>query len=129
MMTLTPQLGKIAIKRRASCPTSNREPDVDFQKLVDKLEQAEITVKLEETEHLKLQYVNNIQKTTSQINNIHDSDKELAEKFTLTKRIQITEVSHHSKNGVITVVDVDIALLNAEKNNRIIKANHNNIEN
>ena len=31
-------------------------------------------------ENLKIQYVNYIQTTTSQINNIHDSDTELAEK-------------------------------------------------
>ena len=55
MMTLTPQLRKIAIKKRASHPSSIREPDLDFRKLVDKLEQAEITMKLEETENLKLQ--------------------------------------------------------------------------
>ena len=41
MMTLTPQLRKIAIKKRASHPSSIREPDLDFRKLVDKLEQAE----------------------------------------------------------------------------------------
>ena len=82
MMTLTPQLQKIAIKKRASHPSSIREPDLDFRKLVDKLEQAEITIKLEETANLKLQYVNNIQTTTSQINNIHDFDTELSEKVT-----------------------------------------------
>ena len=38
MMTLTPQLRKIAIKKRASHPSSIREPNLDFQKLVDKLE-------------------------------------------------------------------------------------------
>ena len=48
MMTLTPQLRKIANKKRASHPSSIREPDLDFRKLVDKLEQAEITMKLEE---------------------------------------------------------------------------------
>ena len=53
MMTLTPQLRKIAIEKRASHPSSSREPDLDFRKLVDKLEQAEITIKLEETEKLK----------------------------------------------------------------------------
>ena len=37
-------------------------------------------MKLEETENLKLQYVNNIQTTTSQINNIHGSYTELSEK-------------------------------------------------
>ena len=41
MMTLTPQLRKIAIKKRASHPSSIREPNLDFRKLVDKLEQAE----------------------------------------------------------------------------------------
>ena len=70
MMTLTPQLRKIAIKKRASHPSSIQEPDLDFSKLFDKLEQAEITMKLEETENLKLQYDNNIQTTTLPINNI-----------------------------------------------------------
>ena len=72
LMTLTPQLRKITIKKRVSHPSSIREPDLDFRKQVDKLEQAEITIKLEETENLKLQYVNNIQTTTSQINNINE---------------------------------------------------------
>ena len=40
MMTLTSQLRKIAIKKRASHPSSIREPDLDFRKLV----QAEITM-------------------------------------------------------------------------------------
>ena len=46
MMTITPQLRKIAIKKRASLPSSIREPDIDFRKQLDKLEQAEITMKL-----------------------------------------------------------------------------------
>ena len=54
IVTLTPQLRKIAIKKRASHPSSIREPDLDFRKLLDKVEQAEITTKLEETENLKL---------------------------------------------------------------------------
>ena len=54
MMTLTPQMRKIAIKKRALHPSSIREPDLDFRKLVDKLEQVEITMKLEETEIRKL---------------------------------------------------------------------------
>ena len=82
MITLTPQLRKIAIKKRASYPSSIREPDLDFKKLVDELEQAEITIKLEETENLKLKYVSNIQTTTSHINNINDSDTDLSEKIT-----------------------------------------------
>ena len=60
MMTLSPQLRKIAIKKKASQPSSFRKPDFDFRKLVDKLEEAEITMKLEETENPNLQYVNNI---------------------------------------------------------------------
>ena len=83
MMTLTPQLRKIAIKKRASHPSSIREPDLDFRKLVDKLEQEEITMKIEETENLKLQYVNRIEtKTTTHINNIQESDIDLSEKIT-----------------------------------------------
>ena len=82
MMTLTPQLRKMAIKKRASHPSSIREPDLDFRKLVDKLEQAEITMKLEETESLKLQYVNRIETNTTSINNIQESDTDLAEKIT-----------------------------------------------
>ena len=82
MMTLTPQLRKIAIKKRASHPSSIREPDLDFRKLVDKLEQAEITMKLEETENLKLQYVNRIETNTTNINNIQESDTDLDEKIT-----------------------------------------------
>ena len=54
-MTLTPQLRKTAIKKRASHPPSIREHNIDFRKLVDKLEQAEITTKLQKTEKLKLQ--------------------------------------------------------------------------
>ena len=82
MMTLTPQLQNIANKKRALHPSSIREPDLDFRKLVDKLEQAEITMKLEETENLKLRYINNIQTTTTQINNIYSSDTDLSEKIT-----------------------------------------------
>ena len=80
MMTLTPQLRKIAIKKRASHPSSIREPDLDFRKLVDKLEQAEITMKLEIT---KLQYVNHIETKTTHINNIQESDVDLSEKITI----------------------------------------------
>ena len=82
MLTLAPQLLKIATKTRASHPSSIREPDLDIRNLIDKLEQAEINMKLEKTENLKLQYVNNIQTTTSQINNVHDSDTEISEKIT-----------------------------------------------
>ena len=82
MMNLTPQLRKIAIKKRASHPSSIREPYLDFRKLVDKLEQAAITMKLEETENRKLQYVNRVQTNTTHINNIQDSDVDLPKKIT-----------------------------------------------
>ena len=82
MMTLTPQLQKIAIKKRASHPSSIREPDLGFRKLVDKLEQAEITVKLVETENFKLHYNNKVQTTTTQIYHINNSDTDLSEKVT-----------------------------------------------
>ena len=54
MMTLTPQLRKIAKKKRISHPSSIREPDLDFRKLVDKLEQAEITMKIEKNGKTKI---------------------------------------------------------------------------
>ena len=99
MMNLRPQLQKIAIKTRASHPSSIREPNIDFRKLVDKLEQAEITMTLDEIEKLKLQYVNNIQTTTSQINKNHDFDTELAEKITqvlnIYSKTQILKANHH----------------------------------
>ena len=47
MMTLTPQLQRIAIKKRTSHLSSIWEPDLDFRNLVNKLEQAEINMKLE----------------------------------------------------------------------------------
>ena len=112
MMTLTPQSRKIAIKKRASHPSSIREPDLDFRKLVDKLEQAEITMKLEETENLKLQYDNNnlSKTTTSHVNNTNDSDTELSEKITeilniYEKKIRILKVNHHSKIGAFFAED------------------------
>ena len=66
MMTLTPQLRKIPIKKRASHPSSIRDPDINFRKLVDRLEQAEICMKLQETENSKLHFVNNLHTTASQ---------------------------------------------------------------
>ena len=82
MITLTPQIRKIAIKKRASHPSSIRKPDLGFRKLVDKLEQAEITMKLEETENLKLQYVNRFKTNTTHIDNVQESDTDLIEKIT-----------------------------------------------
>ena len=49
-------------------------------------------MKLEETENLKLQYVNRIETNTRQINNTHDSDVDLTEKITEILKI-------HEKNS------------------------------
>ena len=95
MMVLTPHLGKIAIKKRASHPSSIREPELDWRKLVDKLEQAEVTIKLEETENHKLKYINEIQTNTTHINNIQDSDVDLSEK--ITEILKIYEKNPNSK--------------------------------
>ena len=51
-------------------------------------------MKLEETENLKLQYVNRIETNTTHINNIQESDITL-------------KVNHFSKNGVIIADDTD----------------------
>ena len=127
-MTLTPQLRKIAIKKRASHPSSIREPDLGFRKLVDKLEQAEITIKLVETENLKLHYDNHVQTTTTQVYHINNSDTDLSEKVTeilnIYEKTQILKVNHHSKNGVTIAEDTDIALLNADKNKMTTRINH-----
>ena len=133
MMTLTPQLRKIAMKKRASHPSSIREPDLDFRKLVDKLEQAEITVKLEETENLKLQYVNRIETNTTHINNIQESDTDLIEKITEILNIYEKHPNFKGKpsfkNGVIIADDTDTVFPNVDKNNKIIRINLKSIEN
>ena len=49
MMNLTPQTKIFTIQRRASHPSSVHELDTDFRKLVDKLEQAEIIMRIEVT--------------------------------------------------------------------------------
>ena len=64
-----------------------REPEIDFAKLVDKLEQAERTMKLEETQKSKLHTVSNIQTTTSHMNNIQEADNDLAKKPTQSLNI------------------------------------------
>ena len=111
MMTLTPQLRKIATKKRTSHPSSIREPDLDFRKLEDKLEQAEITMKLEETENLKLQYVNRIETNTTHINNIQESDTGLIEKITeilnICEKHPNLKVRPSFKNGVIIADDTE----------------------
>ena len=133
MMTPTPQLIKIAIKKRASHPSSIREPDLDFRKLVDKLEQAEITMKLEETEKLKLQYINRIETNTTQINNIHDSDVDLTEK--ITQILNIYEKNPNFKGKPTFEKWCNYcrryghSLAECRQNNRITKLNHKSTKN
>ena len=85
-------------------------------------------MKLEETENLKVRYVGNIQTKTSQLSSIKDSDNELPEKITqilnIYEKIQTSKVNRLLKNGRSIVVDMDISLLNADKNNRLTKINH-----
>ena len=133
MMTLTPQLRKIAIKKRASHPFPNQELNIDFRKLVDKLEQAEITMKLKETENLKLQYVNNIQTATSQINNIHDSDTDLPEKITQILNIYAKNPNFKGKPSFKKRCNYGRryrhSIAECRQNYTIIRKNHRNIEN
>ena len=133
MTTLAPQLRKTAIKKSASYPSSIREPDLGLRKLVDKLEQAELTRKLEERKNPKLQYVKRIQRNTSQINNIHDSDVDLSEKVTKIVNIYKKNPNFRGqpsfKKWCTTVEDTDTALPNVDKNSMIIKTNHKNTKN
>ena len=52
-------------------------------------------MKLEETENLKLQYVNRIETNTTHINNIQEPDTELIEK--ITEILNIYERNPHLK--------------------------------
>ena len=133
MMTLTPQLRKIAIKKRASHPFSIREPDLSFRKLVDKLEQAETTMKLEERENLKLQYVNRIETNTTHIDNVQESDTDLIEKITeilnIYKKHPNFKGKTSFKNGVIIADDTDTVFPNVNKNNKTIRINRKSTKN
>ena len=80
MISLTQHLPKTAIKKIASHSSSIQEPDIDFQKQVDKQDQAEVTMKLEKAENIKLQNVSNVQTAIPHIRIIPESDKELAKK-------------------------------------------------
>ena len=62
--------------------SSIREPDKDFRKLVDNIEQAKTAMNIEKTESLLLKQVSIIPETNSYRNNIEDRDTQLAEKLT-----------------------------------------------
>ena len=91
MMTLTSQLRKIAIKRRASHPSSIREPDLFLRKLVDKQHEIGRNRKFKTTicEQRPDHYF------ASHINNINDSDTDLSEK--ITKILNIYEKNPNRK--------------------------------
>ena len=90
-------------------------------------------MKLEETENLKLQYVNRIETNTTHINNMQESDTDLVEK--ITEILNIYEKhpnfkgNHLSKNGVIIADETDIVFPNVDKNNKITKTNLKSIKN
>ena len=100
---------------------------------MDKLEQDEITMKIEETEKLKLQYLNNIQSTTSQINYSHDSDIELAEEFTQFSNIYEKNSNFKGKPSIKKFVHYCCrygnSIAECKQKNRIIKTNYRNMEN
>ena len=84
-------------------------------------------MKLEETENLKLQYVNRIETNTTHINNIQESDTDLIEKIT---EILNTYEKHPNfkgkssfKNGVIIADDTDTVFPNVDKKNKTIRIN------
>ena len=90
-------------------------------------------MKLTETENLKPQHTNNIQINTTQINKIHNSDKNLSEKITEILNIHKKNPNFKGKpsfkNGVTIAEDMDIALLNADKNNKTAKLIHRSTKN
>ena len=91
-------------------------------------------MKLEGTENLKLQYVNDNQTTTTQINFIHNSVIDLSEKISETLNIyektpNFKKVNHHSKNCVTIAKDTVIVLLNADKSNKTTRINHKSTKN
>ena len=81
-------------------------------------------MKLEETEKLKQQYVNNTHTRTSHINNTQDSDNELAEKVTqilnIYEKNPNLKTNLHSKNSVTIVAGRDIVLLIVDKNSKTL---------
>ena len=45
------------------------------------------------------------------------------------RKIQILTVNQHSNNSASIAVNTDIELLNVDKNSKLIRINHKNIEN
>ena len=100
MISLTQHLPKVAIKKRASHSSSIQEADIDFRKQVDKQDQAEVTMKLEKAENIKLQYDHSKNRTLKNYNN-RSRDKARKRKTNQeivlniqTSQIEITVVVH-----------------------------------
>ena len=84
-------------------------------------------MKLEETENLKLQYVNRIETNTTYINNIQESDTDLIEIITEILNVYEKYPKFKGKpsfqNGVIIADDTDTVFPNVDKNNKTIRIN------
>ena len=65
--------------------SSIQKPGIKIRKLVDNLQQAEITIKLEKTENLKLQNVNKNQTNSQHIRNIQHSKNFSRKNYSNTK--------------------------------------------
>ena len=82
-------------------------------------------MKIEETENLKLQYVNRIETNTTYINNIQESDTDLIEKITEILYIYEKHPNFKGKpsfkNGVIIADDTDTVFPNVD--NKTIRIN------
>ena len=104
IMSLIPQLWKLATKRTRWKKNETRRKKI-----------------------FKLQYVNNVWAATSHIQNIQESDNEIADKVTqnlniYNKNPKFKGEPSFEKWSIKTtiVVDMDISLLNADTNNKKI---------
>ena len=90
-------------------------------------------MKLEETENLKLQYVNRIETNTTHINNIQESDTDLIEKITeilnIYEKYPNFKGKPFFKKCVIIADDTDTVFPNVDKNNKTIRINLKSIKN
>ena len=90
-------------------------------------------MKLEETENLKLQYVNNIQTIKTQINTLHKSEIDLSEKISEILNTYEKNPNFKGKpsfkNGGTIAEDTDIALLNTDKNYNTTRINNKSTRN
>ena len=90
-------------------------------------------MKLEETENLKLQYVNRIETNTTNINNIQESDTDLVEKITEILNIYEKHTNFKGKPSFKKWCNYcrryGHSISECRQNNRTIKTNLKNIKN